>query len=168
MVGLLAASLLRMVFKGPTYTAWNQTAVRYYPLWENGSWKKQFCSSFPMFSLPSSLQASEMTLEYPGWALTMIIMLIILASSPVPIGYLHSKLRQRGSHDSHGEQGGGQEMHRELYTKCNSSELLDSHQQTPGEEEGAYPRTTFLPIGSEQYQLLPQQEEEEEEEDTGV
>lgn len=32
MVGLLAASLLRMVFKGPTYTAWNQTAVRYYPL----------------------------------------------------------------------------------------------------------------------------------------
>ncbi|CAG12671.1 unnamed protein product, partial [Tetraodon nigroviridis] len=58
MVGLLAASLLRMVFKGPTYTAWNQTA------------------------------ASEMTLEYPGWALAMIITLIILASSPVPIGYL--------------------------------------------------------------------------------
>lgn len=28
MVGLLAASLLRMAFKGPTYTAWNQTAVR--------------------------------------------------------------------------------------------------------------------------------------------
>ncbi|TNM97270.1 hypothetical protein fugu_015426 [Takifugu bimaculatus] len=138
MVGLLAASLLRMVFKGPTYTAWNQTA------------------------------ASEMTLEYPGWALAMIIMLIILASSPVPIGYLHAKLRQRGSLDSHGEQGGGQEMHRELYTKCNSTELLDSRQQTPGEEEGAYPRTAFLPIGSEQYRLLPQQEEEEEEEDTGV
>lgn len=52
MVGLLAASLLRMVFKGPTYTAWNQTAVSYYPLWENGSWKKQFCSSFPMFPSP--------------------------------------------------------------------------------------------------------------------
>lgn len=29
MVGLLAASLLRMVFKGPTYTAWNQNTVRY-------------------------------------------------------------------------------------------------------------------------------------------
>uniref|UniRef100_A0A8C6KHB8 Transporter n=1 Tax=Nothobranchius furzeri TaxID=105023 RepID=A0A8C6KHB8_NOTFU len=28
MLGLLAASLLRMVFKGPTYTAWNQTKVR--------------------------------------------------------------------------------------------------------------------------------------------
>lgn len=29
MIGLLAASLLRMVFKGPTYTAWNQDTVRY-------------------------------------------------------------------------------------------------------------------------------------------
>lgn len=29
MIGLLAASLLRMVFKRPTYTAWNQTTVRY-------------------------------------------------------------------------------------------------------------------------------------------
>lgn len=28
MIGLLAASLLRMVFKGPTYTAWNQDKVR--------------------------------------------------------------------------------------------------------------------------------------------
>ncbi|KAG8007085.1 Sodium-dependent neutral amino acid transporter SLC6A17 [Nibea albiflora] len=30
MVGLLLASLLRMVLKGPTYTAWNQNAVRYW------------------------------------------------------------------------------------------------------------------------------------------
>lgn len=29
MVGLLAASLLRMVFKRPTYTAWNHTTVLY-------------------------------------------------------------------------------------------------------------------------------------------
>lgn len=29
MGGLLAASLLRMVFKGPTYTAWNQSTVRH-------------------------------------------------------------------------------------------------------------------------------------------
>lgn len=28
MIGLLAASLLRMVFKSPTYTAWNQNTVR--------------------------------------------------------------------------------------------------------------------------------------------
>lgn len=29
MIGLLAASLLRMVLKRPTYTAWNQNTVRY-------------------------------------------------------------------------------------------------------------------------------------------
>lgn len=32
MVSLLAASLLRMVFKGPTYTAWNQSTVSCRPL----------------------------------------------------------------------------------------------------------------------------------------
>lgn len=108
-----------------------------------------------------------MTLEYPGWALAMIITLIILASSPVPIGYLYAKLRKRGSLDTNGAEGGAQEMHRQLYTKCSSTELLDS-QQMPVEEEEARPRTAFLPIGNEQYRLLPQQEEEEEEEDTGV
>lgn len=30
MIGLLAASLLRMVLKRPTYTAWNQNTVRYW------------------------------------------------------------------------------------------------------------------------------------------
>lgn len=166
MVGLLAASLLRMVIKGPTYTAWNQTAVRYCPLLIDG--KSMFVVVFQTFPLSSSLQASEMTLEYPGWALAMIVILIILASSPVPIGYLHAKLRKRGPLDTRGEEGGGQEVHRELYTKCNSTELLDSRQQTPGEEGEAHPRTGFLPIGTEQYRLLPQQEEEDEEEDTGV
>lgn len=109
-----------------------------------------------------------MTLEYPGWALAMIITLIILASSPVPIGYLHTKMRKRGSLDTNGEEGGGQEMHRKLYTKCSSTELLDSPQQMPPVEVETHPRTAFLPIGNEQYRLLPQQEEEEEEEDTRV
>lgn len=109
-----------------------------------------------------------MTLEYPGWALAMIITLIVLASSPVPIGYLHAKLRKRGSHDANGVEGRSQEMHRQLYTKCSATELLDPHQQMPDEEEETHPRTPFLPIGNEQYRLLPQKEEEEEEEDTGV
>lgn len=109
-----------------------------------------------------------MSLEYPGWALAMIITLIILASSPVPIGYLHAKLRKRSSLDTDGEDGGGQEMHRELYTKCSSTELLDSCQRMAVDDEESAPRTAFLPIGNEQYRLLPQQEEEEEEEDTGV
>lgn len=47
MIGLLAASLLRMVFKGPTYTAWNQDKVR--------------CQSL-MFQLNNSTVASSMTL----------------------------------------------------------------------------------------------------------
>lgn len=141
MIGLLAASLLRMVFKRPTYTAWNQTT------------------------------ASEMTLEYPGWALAMIVMLIVFATLPVPIGYIHSTLKNRRGLNIHSEEGGGQEVHRELYTKCNSTELLDSnsHHRVPSEEEEAPPRTGFLPLGDEHYRLLPQQEEEDDDEqDTGV
>lgn len=111
-----------------------------------------------------------MTLEYPGWALGMIVMLIGLASLPVPIGYVRAWLKRRHSHDIR-EAGGGQEMHRELYTKCNSAELLDSDSPrlAPADGDAAHPRPVFLPIGSEQYRLLPQQEEEDdEEEDTGV
>lgn len=114
----------------------------------------------------SSLQASEKTLEYPGWALAMIVMLIVFASLPVPIGYIHSRLKKQ----SRCEEVGTQEMHRELYNKCNSNELLDtaSHHQVPTGEEEAHPRTAFLPMGNDHYRLLPQQEEEDEEEDTGV
>lgn len=139
MVGLLAASLLRMVFKGPTYTAWNQST------------------------------ASEMTLEYPGWALAMIVMLIVFASLPVPIGYIHSMLKNHRTRNTSSEDAGGQEMHRELYTKCSSTDPLESSSQhrVPSEEDEAPPRTAFLPMGNEHYRLLPQQEEDEEQ-DTGV
>uniref|UniRef100_A0A8C7JN86 Transporter n=1 Tax=Oncorhynchus kisutch TaxID=8019 RepID=A0A8C7JN86_ONCKI len=52
MVGLLAASLLRMVFKRPTYTAWNHTTVRY-PYNGPGpcSWLARWRASFPSFLL---------------------------------------------------------------------------------------------------------------------
>ncbi|XP_018528257.1 LOW QUALITY PROTEIN: sodium-dependent neutral amino acid transporter B(0)AT2 [Lates calcarifer] len=140
MVSLLAASLLRMVLKGPTYTAWNQST------------------------------ASEMTLEYPGWALAMIVMLIVFASLPVPVGYIHSMLKNHQVRNTHPAEGGGQELHRDLYAKCNSTEQLDSNSllQVPSEEDEARLRTAFLPAGSEHYRLLPQQEEEDEEQDTGV
>ncbi|TKS91804.1 Sodium-dependent neutral amino acid transporter SLC6A17 [Collichthys lucidus] len=139
MVGLMLASLLRMVLKGPTYTAWNQNT------------------------------ASEMTLEYPGWALAMIVMLIVFASLPVPIGYIHSMLKNRRVLNTHSEEVRCQELHRELYTKCSSNEQLDSnsHPHVPSEEDEARPRAAFLPLGNEHYRLLPQQEEEDEE-DTGV
>ncbi|XP_076607815.1 sodium-dependent neutral amino acid transporter B(0)AT2 [Chaetodon auriga] len=140
MVGLLAASFLRMVIKRPTYTAWNQST------------------------------ASEMTLEYPNWALAMIVMLIVFASLPVPIVYIHSMLKDRRVRSTRSEEVGCQEIHRELYTKCSSTEPLDSnsHHRVPSEEDEAHPRTAFMPMGSEHYRLLSQQEEEDEEQDTGV
>ncbi|KAF7664501.1 hypothetical protein LDENG_00175160 [Lucifuga dentata] len=138
MASLLAASLLRMIFKAPTYTAWNQST------------------------------ASEMTLEYPGWALAMIVFLIVVASLPIPIGYIHSMLQNRRARNAHPKEGGSREMHWEMYTKCSSTEQLDSNSHcVPSEEDEAHPRTAFLPLGSEHYRLLPQQEEEDEE-DTGV
>ncbi|XP_026999520.1 sodium-dependent neutral amino acid transporter B(0)AT2 [Tachysurus fulvidraco] len=60
MVGLLTASLLRMFFKWPTYTAWNHAT------------------------------ATDSSLGYPGWALVMIALLISIASIPVPAVYIHS------------------------------------------------------------------------------
>ncbi|XP_029945855.1 sodium-dependent neutral amino acid transporter B(0)AT2 isoform X1 [Salarias fasciatus] len=143
MVGLLAASLLRMVFKGPTYTAWNQTT------------------------------ASEMTLEYPGWALAMIVMLIVFASLPVPVGYVHSVLKSRGARDTPSPDGAGLESHREMYVKCSSVEPLDSgSRQAASEEDAVHPRTAFLSVGNEHYRLLPQQEDDddddEEDQDTGL
>ena len=112
-----------------------------------------------------------MTLEYPGWALAMIVMLIAFASLPVPIGYIHSMLKNRASNALSSEDGGGQEMHRELYTKCSSTDQLEtnSHHRVLSEEDDAHPRTAFLPLGNEHYRLLSQQEEEDDDEqDTGV
>ncbi|XP_059410448.1 sodium-dependent neutral amino acid transporter B(0)AT2 [Carassius carassius] len=138
MVGLLAASLLRMVFKRPTYTAWNHTT------------------------------GSETSLEYPGWALVMLSMLIIVASLPVPIGFLFSFLGGRSLPVEEGET----EPPRERYSKCNSAEPEPNNHHSPLDEDRNRPRSTFLPLGAEHYRLLPQQEEGEEEgeeeEDTGL
>nr|XP_020453545.1 sodium-dependent neutral amino acid transporter B(0)AT2-like isoform X2 [Monopterus albus] len=140
MSGLLAGSLLRMVFRGPTYTAWNQST------------------------------ASEVTLEYPRWALAMIIMLIVFASLPVPIGYIHSVLKNRRVRNTCSEEQGGQEMYCEFYTKSSPTEQLDSKSdhRVLSEETEAHSRVAFLPMGSEHYRLLSQQEEEDDEQDTGL
>ncbi|KAG1944503.1 solute carrier family 6 member 16b isoform X2 [Pimephales promelas] len=65
MLGLLGASLLKMVLTTPTYTAWNRE------------------------------KASKEDLPYPGWALAVLITLIIIAFLPVPLGYLHFLLLGR-------------------------------------------------------------------------
>lgn len=128
MVGLLAASLLRMVFKRPTYTAWNHTT------------------------------GSESSLEYPGWALVMLSMLIVIACLPVPAGYLHSLLTQRRDQAEEDES----ERHRERYSKCDSAEPELNNHRPLLDEEGSRPRSTFLVLGVDHYSPLPQQEDEEE------
>uniref|UniRef100_G3PHD9 Transporter n=1 Tax=Gasterosteus aculeatus aculeatus TaxID=481459 RepID=G3PHD9_GASAC len=136
MVGLLTAKFGCVCsLKRPTYTAWNQTT------------------------------ASEATLEYPGWALGMIITLIVCASLPVPIGYIYFTLKNPKAGNTRSADGGGHEMHREFYTKCSSTEQLESPHRVPAEEDEALPRTAFLATGNENYRLLPQLEVEDDDDD---
>lgn len=65
MLGLLGASLLKMILERPTYIAWNRE------------------------------KASKEVLPYPDWALAVLIMLIAVAFLPIPIGYIHSLLLER-------------------------------------------------------------------------
>ncbi|XP_076851696.1 sodium-dependent neutral amino acid transporter B(0)AT2 isoform X2 [Brachyhypopomus gauderio] len=133
MLSLLTASLLRMVFRRPSYTAWNHTT------------------------------GAETSLEYPGWALAMLCLLIVIACLPVPVAFLHSHITHRW--EQAGEDGGVAQRPR-AYSKCNSAEFNNHH--SPLDGDGILSQSTFLPRCAEHYSLLPQQEdgEEEEEEDT--
>uniref|UniRef100_A0A4W5Q7Z8 Transporter n=1 Tax=Hucho hucho TaxID=62062 RepID=A0A4W5Q7Z8_9TELE len=136
MLGLLGASLLKMCFKRPTYTAWNRET------------------------------ASEMTLDYPDWALGVLAVLIIFATLPVPLGYIHSTLRNRTRRNSIGsglgtDTGG-------VYTKCSTVEcdtpvaaLLDEHL-----ERNRIPKDSPSPLAEENLRLLPQREGAEDIEDS--
>ncbi|TTL57243.1 hypothetical protein Baya_15699 [Bagarius yarrelli] len=107
-------------------------------------------------------KGSESSLEYPGWALVMLALLITFASLPVPAVYIHSLLTHKES-QSHAE--GVAEHHREQYRKCSTTEPeLNSHHATP-DENGSRPRSAFLPVAGDHYRLLSQQEDGEEEED---
>lgn len=65
MLGLLLATTIHMFIKRPTYRAWNQE------------------------------KATEESLDYPDWALAVLALLIIFAMLPVPLGLIHSFLRDR-------------------------------------------------------------------------
>ncbi|XP_056433843.1 sodium-dependent neutral amino acid transporter B(0)AT2-like [Gadus chalcogrammus] len=67
MLGLLGASLIRMVLQRPTYLAWSQE------------------------------KASEERLQYPDWALALLSLLILFAMMPVPLGFVHATLRSRAA-----------------------------------------------------------------------
>ncbi|XP_060705683.1 sodium-dependent neutral amino acid transporter B(0)AT2-like [Hemiscyllium ocellatum] len=65
MLALLLASLIRMCIKHPQYRAWNQE------------------------------KAEETLLDYPDWALAMMILLIIIACLPIPLMYIQYTVRDR-------------------------------------------------------------------------
>uniref|UniRef100_A0A3Q2Q360 Transporter n=1 Tax=Fundulus heteroclitus TaxID=8078 RepID=A0A3Q2Q360_FUNHE len=65
MLGLLAATTIRMFMETPTYMSWNQET------------------------------ASEVHLPYPGWALAVLALLIVFAMLPVPVGFIYSVLQDR-------------------------------------------------------------------------
>ncbi|XP_029311955.1 LOW QUALITY PROTEIN: sodium-dependent neutral amino acid transporter B(0)AT2-like [Cottoperca gobio] len=76
MLGLLGATVIRMFIKRPTYMAWNQE------------------------------QGSEEILEYPGWALAVMALLIIFAMMPVPVAFIHAVLLDRTSHTARNTETG--------------------------------------------------------------
>ncbi|XP_040289681.1 sodium-dependent neutral amino acid transporter B(0)AT2-like isoform X1 [Bufo bufo] len=63
MIGLLLASLIRMCIAHPTYQSWNME------------------------------EAAEKKLEYPPWALGILISLIVLASLPIPLVFLKQTIQ---------------------------------------------------------------------------
>ncbi|KAG7270703.1 hypothetical protein CRUP_005370 [Coryphaenoides rupestris] len=118
--------------------------------------------------------ASEATLRYPGWALALIAVLILVATLPVPVGFVHAALWSRAAAGRRAQDGGlagvagdHQEVHREMYTKCKEEEEEDEEEGEAQKGGASRPRATvFLSAGSEEhYRLLPQREEQEEEQE---
>ncbi|XP_042201042.1 sodium-dependent neutral amino acid transporter B(0)AT2 [Callorhinchus milii] len=90
MLVLLLASLIQMCIQPPTYRSWNKE------------------------------QAQEVSLEYPDWALALLISLIVLASLPIPLFYLKQMIK-----DWHEREP--------VYTECG---LADLSPAPPGEVGG--------------------------------
>nr|XP_046234014.1 sodium-dependent neutral amino acid transporter B(0)AT2-like [Scatophagus argus] len=65
MLGLMGATGIQMFIKHPAYMAWNQE------------------------------KASEEHLDYPGWALAILVILIICVIMPVPVAFIHRVLKDR-------------------------------------------------------------------------
>uniref|UniRef100_A0AAY4EM00 Transporter n=1 Tax=Denticeps clupeoides TaxID=299321 RepID=A0AAY4EM00_9TELE len=121
MIGLLGASLLNMFFETPSYSAWDRDT------------------------------ASKVTLAYPGWALALLTSLIIIATLPVPICYIHHTLLGN-LRRSHGQRGGANHsLENGNYTWCS----------TEDPDVAAQDSTSLSPVAEENYRLLNQEDEEE-------
>ncbi|XP_032868927.1 sodium-dependent neutral amino acid transporter B(0)AT2-like [Amblyraja radiata] len=127
MVALLLASLIRMCINHPTYRAWNQT------------------------------KAEEVLLEYPDWALAMMILLIVMACLPIPLMYIRQALLDR-------------QLSRTDYSECayigadGVSFPLDGN-ASEGVGQNGYLKVETEEGGLERSVLLSEEEEEEEEEE---
>ncbi|XP_031416774.1 sodium-dependent neutral amino acid transporter B(0)AT2-like [Clupea harengus] len=91
MVGLLSASIIRMILTRPTYKAYQQDI------------------------------ASEISLEYPDWALSVLSLLIVIATLPVPVCFLYHTLRQHLSQSSGGD-GPSHGLENGHYRQCSTTD----------------------------------------------
>ncbi|XP_011602216.2 sodium-dependent neutral amino acid transporter B(0)AT2-like [Takifugu rubripes] len=97
MLGLLGATVIQMFIKPPTYLAWSRD------------------------------EATEKYLNYPGWALALLALLIIFAMTPVPVALIHTVLKSRLKKTSRDAEMG-------QYSIVNSSDMteLDLNNGTAG------------------------------------
>ncbi|XP_069461364.1 sodium-dependent neutral amino acid transporter B(0)AT2-like [Ambystoma mexicanum] len=97
MIGLLLASLVRMFVKHPTYQSWNNEL------------------------------ATEVQLEYPPWALGILIGLILLAALPIPAFFLRQIMKERR-----------QKCSSDLYAQCDYSHGntdIEAMEESPADPE---------------------------------
>lgn len=67
-------------------------------------------------------QATEKYLNYPGWALALLALLIIFAMMPVPVALIHAVLKNRIKKSSRDAEMG-------QYSIVNSSEITELDQK---------------------------------------
>lgn len=67
-------------------------------------------------------QATEKYLNYPGWALALLALLIIFATMPVPVALVHTVLKNRT-----GKTPGDTEMGQ--YSMVNSTDVTEMEQK---------------------------------------
>lgn len=73
-------------------------------------------------NVSSFLQATEKFLNYPGWALALMALLIIFAMMPVPVALIHTVLRNRVTKTSRDTEMG-------QYSIVNSSDMTELEQK---------------------------------------
>ncbi|XP_041093454.1 sodium-dependent neutral amino acid transporter B(0)AT2-like [Polyodon spathula] len=139
LVVLLLASLIQMCVHSPTYRAWDQE------------------------------KAVEVSRDYPGWGLGMLVGLILLASLPIPVLFLQELIRERGDPEQPASlRCPPPETHSNSGPEPHVAQLLEQSRRGAGarhndflslEEEEEYRLLPREEEGLEEYRLLPREEE---------